>query len=75
MVATFSLGRPYASSICSIFPLYKDSNDSEKSTNKCLLGFLYKLQRLSESVMLCIGFSGNHFDSFQEFSQFLVQCG
>ena len=42
------------------------------------LGFLYKFflwfDRLSESLMLWIGFSENHFDSLKEFFQFVVWC-
>ena len=35
MAVTVSLGRLYARSICSIFPFCIESNDLEKSTNKC----------------------------------------
>ena len=36
MAVTVSLGKTYAKSICSIFPLCMESNAWEKSTNKCV---------------------------------------
>ena len=75
-----SSGKSYARSICSIFPLYFESNALKKSTNKSVASrFLartfLRFDIFSESVMWWIGFSGNRFDSFKEFSEFLVRCG
>ena len=74
---TVYLGRPYARSTCSIFPLCMESNAWRNLWTKVLpWGFLYELllwfDRLSKSVMLWTGFSKNHFDSFEEFSQFVL---
>ena len=64
---TVSLGRPYARSIYSIFPLCMESNVLEKFKNKIVSArFLYELLwfiGLSETVMLWNNFSKNLFDS------------
>ena len=75
MAVTVSLGRSYARSICSIFPLYMELNEWEKSTNKGVASrFLAqtpsKFDGLSKSVMFWIGSSENYFDSFKEFHNF-----
>ena len=68
MVVTVSLGRSYASSICFIFRLNMQSNALEKSTrflsSRGSLHELLGFDKLSESMMLWIAFSENHFDSF-----------
>ena len=55
-----SLGRTYARSIFSIFPLCRESNTLEKSTNKCYIYSFKDLMNCLESVKLWINFSENH---------------
>ena len=74
VAVTVSMGRPYACSICSIFPLCVESNTLKKSMNKSVVSrflheFLVWIDGLSESVMFWISFSTSYFDSFEEFSQ------
>ena len=55
MAATVSLGRPYASSICSITPLRMESKALEKSTNNIVASrfFARTPSRLRQIVKIC----------------------
>ena len=54
-MVTASLGRPYTSGICSIFPLSKESNVLEKSTNNSVASrfFGHTPLRIQRLVRIC----------------------
>ena len=55
MAATVSLGRPQASSICSIFPLCMESKALEKSTNNIVASSFFACipSRIQRIVKIC----------------------
>ena len=65
ILVTISLGRPYASSIRSIFPLSMESNALEKFTNKCVIPKYFFLYSFCEIVERFFRFS-----FFWEFSRY-----
>ena len=54
IAATVSLGRPYAISICTMFPLCMGTNALEKSTNTIVASmFIARTPRMREIVKIC----------------------